>query len=93
MPSLIVILLLGMPRLALFLVWLFTDWIEQAFRTHLWPFLGFLFLPYTTIAYLWASLETSRQINGGWILIVALGLVCDLGFHGSSARRRRHDAE
>lgn len=90
MPCLIIILLLGMPRLALFLIWLMTDWIERAFRTHLWPFLGFLFLPYTTIAYLCASLETGGQISGVWILVIALGLVCDLGLHGSSTRARRY---
>jgi hypothetical protein len=89
MPCLLVIILLGFPRLALLLIVLFTDWMAAAFETRVWPVVGFLFLPYTTLCYMWASIQTHHQINGGWAFLVALGVILDLGTHGSSGRRRR----
>ncbi len=89
MPCLIVIVLLGFPRLALLSIFLLTDWIQAAFETRIWPVAGFLFLPYTTLCYMWASIETGHKINGPWVFLVALGVIIDLGTHGSSGRRRR----
>ena len=89
MPCLIVIILLGFPRLALLSIFLLTDWFHTAFETRIWPVAGFLLLPYTTLCYMWASIETNQRINGPWVFLVALGVIIDLGAHGSSGRRPR----
>ena len=89
MPCLIVVVLLGFPRLALLGIFLLTNWFQAAFETRVWPVLGFLFLPYTTLCYMWASIETNHTINGPWVFLVALGVIIDLGALGSGGRRRR----
>jgi hypothetical protein len=89
MPCLVIIALLGLPRLALFLFWLLTNYTKSAFETHIWPFLGFLFLPYTTLCYMWASNATGHQINGGWVFLIVLGVLADLAAHGSPKVRWR----
>ncbi|MDB5172137.1 MAG: hypothetical protein JWN51_910 [Phycisphaerales bacterium] len=90
MPCLVVIILFGFPRLGLFLFWLLTTYIQTAFQTRIWPFLGFLFLPYTTLAYMWAANATDHQISGGWVFLIVLGVIFDLASTGSAKRRRKH---
>ncbi|HXE52622.1 MAG TPA: hypothetical protein VN541_06370 [Tepidisphaeraceae bacterium] len=89
MPCLLVIFALGFPRLALFLIWLLSDWIGSAFETKIWPLLGFFFFPYTTLCYLWASLATHHRINGGWVFLIVFGVLLDLASSGSARRRKR----
>ena len=89
MPCLIVIFLLGLPRLALLAAFLFTNYAKTAFDTVLWPVLGFFFLPYTTLCYMFASNATNHQINGAWVFLVVLGAFLDLVVTGSAKRRRR----
>ena len=38
------------PRLAIFLIWLFGDRMSIAFDSFWWGLLGFIFLPWTTLA-------------------------------------------
>jgi len=53
-PCLLLIVLLGFPRVALVLMWLFSTYLQRAFHGGvLLPILGFLFLPLTTIVYAW----------------------------------------
>jgi hypothetical protein len=89
MPCFFVIIFLGFPRLALLLIWLLTTWGRGAFATTIWPALGFVFFPYTTLAYMWAAIETGHHIDGGWVFIVVLGVMIDIGAVGSARRRRR----
>ena len=42
------------PRIALFLWWIFGDKVDLAFDTWIWPLLGLIFLPWTTLAYVLA---------------------------------------
>lgn len=77
-------------RLALFLVWLFTDRLSIAFRSGWEGILGFIFLPYATLFYALVY-QPHKGVDGfGWV-IVALGIVLDLSSHlfGSRAGRRR----
>lgn len=39
------------PRLALLVMWLFTDVVATAFERSIWPLLGVVILPVTTIVY------------------------------------------
>ena len=76
------------PRLVLFLLWLFTNYLSRAFDTLLWPLLGFLFLPWTTIAWAIAQNELGG-LNGLGLLVVILGVLADVGVLGGGARGRR----
>jgi len=82
------------PRLAI-LVWYLVNplrW-RATFDTWVWPLLGSLFLPWTTLAYV--VVMRNGNIDGllEWLLIV-LGLLFDLSSHGGgyrSRKRRRQD--
>ena len=76
------------PRFVLFLLWLLTNYLSRAFDAFLLPFLGFLFLPWTTIAWAIAQNEFGG-VSGVGLLIVVLGLLADIGVLGGGARGRR----
>jgi hypothetical protein len=78
-----------MPRLAMAIVFLFTNWFSAAFQTVLWPLLGFLFMPYTTLAWMAAMIHNNHQMSGFWIIILVIAVVMDIGGQGGSARRRK----
>jgi hypothetical protein len=74
------------PRLALILMWLFTDMLGRAFDSWVLPLLGFLFLPLTTVIYVFVSPGGLGTFD--WILLV-VGVLIDLGSHGGGAYSRR----
>jgi hypothetical protein len=76
------------PRLAIFLLWLFTNYLNRAFDGFLLPFLGFLFLPWTTIAFAIAQNEFGGA-NGIGLVIIVIGFLVDVGILGGGARSRR----
>lgn len=76
------------PRLVIFLLWLVTTYMSRAFDTFVWPLLGFLFLPWTTIAFAIAQNEFGG-LSGLGVLVVALGFLADIGVLGGGARGRR----
>lgn len=76
------------PRLVLFLLFLFTNYLNRAFESVLLPILGFLFLPWTTIAWAIAQNEFGGA-SGIGLLVIALGFLGDIGVLGGGARGRR----
>jgi len=62
---------------------LLTDWFSKSFDTFIWPFLGFIFMPYTTLAYMAGMLNNGHSINGWWLVLVIVGVLADLGCFGS----------
>jgi len=76
------------PRLVIFLLWILTTYMSRAFDTFIWPLLGFIFLPWTTIAFAIAQNEFGG-LSGLGLVIVALGLLGDIGVLGGGARGRR----
>jgi hypothetical protein len=87
MPCLVGCLALATPRFAIVLVVFFSDYIGRAYETNLWPFVGFLFMPLTTLAYAWAI--NSRGSVAGWHLaVVVVAVLVDLGVIGGSKPRR-----
>ena len=89
MPCLILIIAAFFPRLMLIILALFTNWLTAAFSTLLWPILGFLFMPYTTLAYIAAMLNNHHAVSGAWLAVVIVAVFLDLGTHGGSTRRWR----
>jgi hypothetical protein len=72
------------PRFALVLMWLFGDRVDRAFDSWIWPLLGLIFLPWTTLAYVLAWSPVGGVSGGEW-LFVAIGLVADIATY--SARK------
>jgi hypothetical protein len=88
MPCLVVLLALAFPRLVLALMFLFSNYLERAFHGVLWPFVGFLFLPLTTIAYAWA-INAYGSVDGFPLAVVVIAVLADLGLLGGAGRSRR----
>jgi len=76
------------PRLAIVLVVIFSDYIGRAYDTLMWPVLGFLFMPATTLAYAWA-INSRGSVEGLQLVVVVIAVLIDLGMIGGSARARR----
>jgi hypothetical protein len=92
MPCLVGCLALAMPRFAIVLVVVFSDYIGRAYETFLWPFVGFLFMPLTTLAYAWA-INSRGSVAGVHLVVLVLAVLIDLGLVGGSASRRRRSSE
>lgn len=77
------------PRFALLLVWIFGDRVGAAFGSWIWPLLGLIFFPWTTLAYVvvWSPLN---DVSGaGWFL-VALGVLADLATYAARPAHQRY---
>jgi hypothetical protein len=88
MRCLLSILSLFMPRLVMVIIWLFTSWFSVAFQTILWPILGFIFMPYTTLAYMATMINNNHTVSGGWLVLIVFAVLVDLAHHGMFSRRR-----
>lgn len=89
MGCLLVFLALLLPRVAIVVIFLFTRWLHAAFATWLWPVLGFVFLPYATLAYTAAVVNTGGRITLGWLLLIILAVLVDIAHWGGGYRARR----
>lgn len=77
------------PRLGIFLLWLFSDRMTQAFDSGWLAILGFLLLPWTTLAWAVAyqPLGDAGVSGFGWF-IVGLAVLADLSTHAGSGKAR-----
>lgn len=94
MPCLLLLLALFLPRVTIFLIWLLGNgYFGRAYHTVLWPFLGFLFMPLTTLAYALAMNSNGGSVSGGYLVLVVVAVLMDLGIIGSggASRRRRRE--
>lgn len=96
MPCLVGCVALAFPRLALILVWLFGgNFLAKAYPSVLWPLLGFVFLPLTTLTFAFAvnTFSVHGQVTPfGWLL-VGLSVLVDIGLLGSGGRDARRYRE
>ena len=88
MGCLVVLFALISPRLALFLLFLFSDLLSRAFESWFLPFLGFFLLPWTTLAYAVMWDVGGNGVKGFEWFIVALAFLADLGSYARSDRYR-----
>jgi hypothetical protein len=78
------------PRVALVLVWIFSNLVDRAFSGFLIPLLGLIFFPYATLFYVIAYSPVTGVDGWGWVFVV-LGFLFDLGHLGGggvTGRRR-----
>lgn len=81
------------PRLALFLIWIFSspNRLSIAFESFWIGFIGFLFLPWTALAWVVAYQPVVGVRGFGWF-VVALGVIFDISSYTSGAQARRNQA-
>ncbi len=90
MGCIFILLALLAPRVTMVFIWFLTDWFARVFQTWLWPVLGFILLPYTTLAYMVAMITNPGQVNDLWLVIIAVAAVVDIAHWGGGYRYRRH---
>ena len=75
------------PRAGILIWWLMQPvrW-EEAFSSFWWPFLGFIFAPWTTL--MWVAVAPGG-ITGFDYVIVGLGIFADIASWSASAYERR----
>jgi hypothetical protein len=88
MPCILILILLGLPRVALLLLFFGGTYLGNAYAGNFWPAMGFLFMPWTTLAYAW-SVNTYGSVTGLGTVVLILGVLFDLGMLGASRRKRR----
>jgi hypothetical protein len=76
------------PRVALVATWLLTDVLSRAYDGVVVGVLGFLLLPWTTLAYAWMY-NSGRTVEGLEWFLVGLAFVFDLGSYVGGSRSRR----
>jgi hypothetical protein len=92
MACLTLILILLFPRLALALLFLFTNYLSRVFHSNLLVLiLGFIFLPLTTLLYAW-MVNSRVPLEGINLVFLLIAAILDLGLVGGGYRRRRGGA-
>lgn len=92
MPCLLGCIAMLAPRLLMVFILLLTTWFGQAYESVVWPLLGFFFMPYTTLAYMAAVINTGHHVSGLWLALIVTAALIDLGHWGGSGisvRKRR----
>ncbi|MFN0012072.1 MAG: hypothetical protein ACKVS8_10555 [Phycisphaerales bacterium] len=88
MPLLVGAIAFFFPRLVIVGLVIATDYIGRAYETTLWPLLGFLFAPLTTLAYALA-INQGGGVQGLYLIILVVAALCDVGIVGRKAMKRR----
>jgi hypothetical protein len=88
-PCLIALFALIGPRVALVVTWLTSNMISRAIDSFLVAALGFLFLPWTTLAYVvFYEVGAGREVAGLEWFLVGLAFVADVGGYVGGRRWR-----
>ena len=85
---LFVVLAVLFPRVAIVLLYLFTNFFTNVYTSIIIPILGFIFLPFTLLAYTYL-LKSHIPINLTSLVVLFIAVILDLGLVGGAARSRR----
>ena len=88
MPCLFAFLAISFPRVAIILLWLFTNFFTHIFHGIIIPILGFLFLPLTLLVYAYL-LNAHMAIGGVQLVFLFIAVILDLGLIGGGTWRGR----
>jgi hypothetical protein len=88
MPCLLLILFVAFPRVALVLLFFFSNYLQRAYHGLITPILGFIFLPLTTLVYAWLT-NTAQPIAGLNLVILIIAVIVDVGGWGGGEWHRR----
>ena len=87
MPCLLAVLIVLFPRVAIVLLYFFTNFFQGVFTTILWPILGFIFLPLKLLAYTWL-VKIQQPTDTMFLVVMFIAVILDLGLLGGAGRRR-----
>jgi hypothetical protein len=88
-PCLIALFALIGPRVALVFTWLFSNMISRAIDSWIVAFLGFLLLPWTTLAYVvFYDVGAGREVAGFEWFLVGLAFLADIISYVGGRRAR-----
>ena len=76
------------PRIALAAWWIFGDKVDVAFDSWIWPLLGLLLLPWTTLFYV--LIWSVGGVSGAEWLFVGLGAALDVATYSARSARARY---
>jgi len=88
MPCILLLVFLLSPRLAIVLIWLFSNYLDRAYHSILMILLGFLFLPLTTLVYAW-EVNSGMPLEGLNLVWLILAVLIDAGAIGGGYQRRK----
>ena len=89
MPCLLALLAVAFPRIAIVLLWLFTNFFTGLYQNVIIPVLGFLFLPLTLIVYTYLQKVHPGPMTPQQLIFLFIAVILDLGLVGGSYSRRR----
>jgi len=76
------------PRAGIILLWVFTNYVNATFSTWIWPLLGLIALPWTTLMYILVAAPLGGISFWGWFFVI-IGLVMDVSAHAQSYQNRQ----
>jgi hypothetical protein len=88
MGCLLALFALISPRLALFMILVFSDWIGRAFDAWIVPVVGFFLLPWATLAYTVMWVSGGHGVEGFEWFLVVLAFLFDVGSWREGRRER-----
>lgn len=89
MPCLLGLLAVAFPRVAIVLLWLFTNFFAGVYHNVVVPVLGFLFLPLTLIVYTYLQKTTPGPLGTQQLIFLFIAVILDLGLVGGGTLGRR----
>ena len=88
MPCLLALLAVAFPRVAIVLLWLFSNFFSGVYHGIIIPVIGFLFLPLTLIVYTYLAKTSGGHLTTTQFVFIFIAVVLDLGLIGGSYRRK-----
>lgn len=89
MPCLLALLAVAFPRIAIVLLWLFTNFFNGVYHGLLLPLLGFIFLPLTLIVYTYLTKGQGGHLTTQGLVFLFIAVILDLGLVGGGSLGRR----
>lgn len=89
MPCLFALLAVAFPRVAIILLWFFTNFFTGVYHGIIIPLLGFIFLPLTLIAYTYIHRAYPGALTAGELVVLFIAVIIDLGLVSGGAWGRR----
>lgn len=85
MPCLLALLAVAFPRVAIVLLWLFSNFFTGIYNNVIIPILGFIFLPLTLIVYTYLQRIHPGALSTQGLIFVFIAVIVDLGLVGGGA--------
>ena len=91
MCCLLAAILFAGPRFAFILVWIFGTRVQMVYSSWVWPLLGVIFFPWTSLMYILVWGPVHHVSGAGWIA-VAFGVLLDGITWSGRLAKNRYDA-